>query len=238
MVQNHFAATNKNIFQQFHQPLPFSRQGGSERVGYLTDGEPCDTPANSPNSWRGNTVHGALHGISIMYKQGVSRCARISGFTVWKNFDWGLFFYTKSRVIVSHSVFADNTNSINPHVYSPHALSHATADKFVHVVNTTLIGRTASWDCVVDKLPPKGSVVNTLQRAKKSPSGLAILNYYKNSAMDTLNSIECTLRSADFTPVNLSFFCYLGSFHTIFFLYLIILRFFKRLSQVKIPMKY
>jgi hypothetical protein len=106
-----------------------------------------------------------------MYKQGVPRCAEISGFTVWKNFDWGLFFYTKSRVIVSNCVFADNTNSINPHVYQPPALSHVTADKFVHVRNTTFIGRTASWDCVTDKVAPKGSVVNSIQRAKKSPSG-------------------------------------------------------------------
>jgi hypothetical protein len=156
----------------------FLSQGGSERVGYLTDGEPCDAPANSPNKWRGNTVHSALHGITIMYKQGVPRCAKISGFTVWKNFDWGLFFYTKSRVIVSDTVFADNTNSINPHVYAPPALTHVTADKFVHVLNTTFIGRTASWDCVVDKVAPKGSVVNAQQRAKKSPSGSTLILAY------------------------------------------------------------
>lgn len=149
-------------------------QAGSERIGYLTDGEPCDTPDNSPKKWRGNSVHGALQGISILYKQGVPRCAKISSFLVWKNYDWGLFFYTKSRVIVSDTTFADNTNSINPHVFAPPALSHVTADKFVHVLNTTFIGRTANWDCVIDKVPPKGSVVNEQQRAKKSPSGLTL----------------------------------------------------------------
>ena len=78
-------------------------------------------------------------------------------------------------MIVSDSVFADNTNSINPHVYAPPALSHVTADKFVHVLNTTFIGRTASWDCVIDKVAPKGSVVNKQQRAKKAPGGLSLI---------------------------------------------------------------
>lgn len=118
-----------------------------------------------------------------MYSQGYPRCAKISGFLVWKNYDWGLFFYTKSRIIITDSVFAENTNSINPHVFAPAALSHVTADKFVHVLNTTFIGRTASWDCAVDKVAPKTSVVNTKQRAKRTPSGATFLKAFAQSWM-------------------------------------------------------
>ena len=126
---------------------------------------------DSPRKWRGNTVHGALHGISIMYKQGLPTCSKISGFLIWKNYDWGLFFYTRSRIIVSDTVFADNTNSINGHVWSPHALSHGTADKFVHIQDSTFIGRTSSWDCTIDSIAPVTAVISGKQRAKKTPTG-------------------------------------------------------------------
>lgn len=95
----------------------------------------------------------------------------VSGFLIWKNYDWGLFFFTKSRVIVRDDVFADNTNSINGVVWAPHALSHQAADKFVYVQNSTFIGRTSSWDCSVDAVAPATTVVNNHQRAFRSPSG-------------------------------------------------------------------
>lgn len=155
------------LFQYFSCSVP----GGSERIGYLTDGEPCKIEKTSPRKWRGNTVHGALHGVSIMYHQGLPKCSKISDFLIWKNYDWGLFFFTKSRVIVSHCTFADNTNSMNGHVWAPRSLTHETADKFVHVQDSTFIGRTSSWDCTVDSVAPAATVVNSHHRAFKSPSG-------------------------------------------------------------------
>ncbi len=140
-------------------------------MGYLIDGEPCDTPSSSPSKWRNNTVHGALHGISLFYGQGIPGCAMISGFLAWKNYDWGLFFFTKSRMIIQDNVFADNTNSINGMVYHPPALTHITSDKFVHIKDTVFIGRTASWDCTIDAVAPVTAVVNDFQRAFKTRSG-------------------------------------------------------------------
>lgn len=151
-------------------------KGGSERVGYLIDGEACNTPSSSPSKWRGNTVHGALHGISILYKQGIPNCAMVSGFVTWKNYDWGLFFFTKSRMVVQDNVFADNVNSINGVVYKPTALSHLTSDKFVHIKDTVIIGRTAGWDCTIDEVAPATTVVNSFQRAFRTRTGNRI-NY-------------------------------------------------------------
>ena len=96
----------------------------------------------------------------------------ISGFLAWKNYDWGLFFFTKSRMIIQDNVFADNTNSINGMVYSPPALTHVTSDKFVHIKDTVFIGRTASWDCTIDAIAPATTVVNDFQRAFKTRSGI------------------------------------------------------------------
>ena len=106
-----------------------------------------------------------------MYKQGLPECSMLSGFIVWKSFDWGVFFYTKSRVIVDDVILADNTNSINGHIWSPAALSHVTADKYFHVKHSIIIGRTSSWDCAVDSVAPVSSVVNTQHRAIKTPTG-------------------------------------------------------------------
>ena len=95
----------------------------------------------------------------------------VSGFLVWKIYDWGLFFFTKSRVLIRDNVFADNVNSINGMVYDPHALSHKTSDKFVSIQDTVMIGRTASWDCAIDAVEPVTAIVNEKQRAFRTPTG-------------------------------------------------------------------
>ena len=145
--------------------------GGSERIGYLIDGEPCNTLNTAPSKWRGNTVHSVLHGVNILTNQGIPRCTMISGFLVWKAYDWGVFFFPTSRVIVKDIVLADNVNSINGLVYEPKALTHKTADKFIHIQDTVLIGRTASWDCTIDAVEPAATVVNEFQRAHRSTTG-------------------------------------------------------------------
>jgi hypothetical protein len=123
-------------------------------------------------------VHGALHGISILYNQGIPGCAKVSNFLAWKNYDWGLFFFTKSRMVIQDNVFADNINSINGVVYDPPALTHRPSDKFVHIKDTVFIGRTAGWDCTIDAVEPVTAVVNDIQRAFKTPSGTVVCNAF------------------------------------------------------------
>lgn len=95
----------------------------------------------------------------------------ISGFLAWKNYDWGMFAFTKSRLVVQDNVFADNVNSINAIVYDPPALTHKISDKFVHIRDTVIIGRSSSWDCTVDAVAPVTTVVNDFQRAFRTRSG-------------------------------------------------------------------
>ena len=102
----------------------------------------------------------------------------ISGFLAWKNYDWGLFTFTKSRLIIQDNVFADNVNSINAVVYHPPALTHKTSDKFVHIRDTVIIGRSSSWDCTVDAVEPVTAVVNDFQRAFRTRSGTVLLGMH------------------------------------------------------------
>ena len=63
---------------------------GSERVGFNIAGEQC-VPDNKVQVWESNVAHGALHGVRI-FRDSVSKaCTKVSGFTAYKNFDFGIY---------------------------------------------------------------------------------------------------------------------------------------------------
>lgn len=80
---------------------------GSERIGFHIRGETCysDSPGGS---WEGNTVHTTLHGIHIGYSDGLPECLKIANFVVWKSWDFGVFGFPTSRVILQDTVVVDN----------------------------------------------------------------------------------------------------------------------------------
>jgi hypothetical protein len=80
---------------------------GSERIGFHIRGEKCYT-ADPLKSWLRNTAHSCLHGIHIGYNDGYPGCAKVANFHSWKNWDYGIFAYPSSRVMVEDCVLADN----------------------------------------------------------------------------------------------------------------------------------
>ncbi|KAG7251316.1 hypothetical protein CRUP_021887, partial [Coryphaenoides rupestris] len=105
---------------------------GFERVGYRIDGEPCPGSQSSEERWHQNEAHGGLYGV-YMNKDGLPGCSLIRGFTVWKSYDYGIYFQTPSNVIVAEVTLADNGLGLMPLVYWPPSLSHAYADKTIQV---------------------------------------------------------------------------------------------------------
>uniref|UniRef100_A0A8C5AWE7 PKHD1 like 1, tandem duplicate 1 n=1 Tax=Gadus morhua TaxID=8049 RepID=A0A8C5AWE7_GADMO len=103
---------------------------GFERVGYRIDGEPY-SPSSS-EAWLQNEAHGGLYGV-YMNKDGLPRCSLIRRFTVWKSYDYGIYFQTASNVIVAGVTLADNGLGLMPLVYSPPSLPHLYADKTIRV---------------------------------------------------------------------------------------------------------
>ncbi|KAG7264290.1 hypothetical protein CRUP_026236 [Coryphaenoides rupestris] len=91
---------------------------GFERVGYRIDGEPCPGSQSSEERWHQNEAHGGLYGV-YMNKDGLRGCSLIRGFTVWKSYDYGIYFQTPSNVIVAEVTLADNGLGLMPLVYSP-----------------------------------------------------------------------------------------------------------------------
>lgn len=144
--------------------------GGSERIGYLIDGADCSN-GTTTSHWSGNVVHGAWRGVHIGYEDGQADCSLISGFLTWKNLDYGIWFWPESRVIISNVIVADNTVGIMPEIAGPAALSHLTANKFVQLTNSLIVGSSSSYDCVEDPKLPVNSLPFPDSRALKAQGG-------------------------------------------------------------------
>lgn len=80
---------------------------GSERIGFHIRGESCYGD-NPEARWEANTAHTTLHGIHIGYSDGLPGCLKIANFVVWKSWDFGVFGFPTSRVIVQNTVAVDN----------------------------------------------------------------------------------------------------------------------------------
>ena len=122
-------------------------------VGFHINGVPCPGVANSAESWLGNTAHSTLIGVVLFKEDGLSECTHITGFTVYKNHDFGVYSQIESSFHVSNITSVDNNLGLFPMVIKPPALSHEAADKYVKVYDSTFVGRSAAFDCTKDKFP-------------------------------------------------------------------------------------
>ena len=80
---------------------------GSERIGFHIRGESCYGD-NPEERWEANSAHSTLHGIHIGFHDGLPGCLKIANFLLWKSWDFGVFGYPASRVIIQDTVVADN----------------------------------------------------------------------------------------------------------------------------------
>ncbi|CAF94000.1 unnamed protein product, partial [Tetraodon nigroviridis] len=119
---------------------------GYERVAYRIDGEPCPGFLNENEKWVDNEAHGGLFGV-YMNKDGLPGCSQIRGFFIWKSFDHGIYFQTIMRIVVSNVTLVDNGLGIMPFIYAPPSLSHAFADKPVHIQNALIVGSSPNFNC-------------------------------------------------------------------------------------------
>jgi hypothetical protein len=124
---------------------------GSERVGFMLDGEPC---TNTRIGWYGNEVHGAWHGIHLAYLEGLHECSKIANFLTWGNIDYGVFMFPKISIILSNVMAIDNPNGLLPNIWGPHALSHRTADKFFVLRDSLIVGTSPGYDCSDTSIMP------------------------------------------------------------------------------------
>ncbi|XP_073714826.1 fibrocystin-L [Misgurnus anguillicaudatus] len=143
---------------------------GYERVGFRIDGEPCPE-SDSVAQWRENEAHGGLYGV-YMNKDGLAGCSQIQGFTVWKNFDFGIYVQVSMNVYISNVTLVDNGMGIMPIIYSPPSVSHEYDDKTVYVQESLIVGSSPDFNCL-DKLATTETYValSKSHRAPRPPKG-------------------------------------------------------------------
>ncbi|KAM6958720.1 PKHD1 like 1, tandem duplicate 1 [Aplochiton taeniatus] len=144
---------------------------GYERVGYRVNGEPCPGALNGNEMWRGNEAHGGLYGV-YMNKDGLPGCSLLQGFTVWRSYDFGVYFQTLMSVMVADVTLVDNGMGVMPIVFSPSSLSHLFSNKTVQVKNALIVGSSPNLNCS-DGVPMSDYNIQNSKshRAPRPPKG-------------------------------------------------------------------
>uniref|UniRef100_A0A4W4EJY7 Polycystic kidney and hepatic disease 1 (autosomal recessive)-like 1 n=1 Tax=Electrophorus electricus TaxID=8005 RepID=A0A4W4EJY7_ELEEL len=119
---------------------------GYERVGFSIDGEPCPGTFSPVAQWQENEAHGGLFGI-YMNNDGLPGCVQIQDFTVWRSFDFGIYFQVSMSVLISNVTLVDNGMGIMPLIYGPSAVTHEYSNKTVTVQNALIVGSSPNFNC-------------------------------------------------------------------------------------------
>ncbi|XP_021354106.1 fibrocystin-L-like [Mizuhopecten yessoensis] len=121
---------------------------GAERVGYRLNAMECGSAG-----YGRNLVHSSLTGFGIFPEDELTvSCVQISNITAWKCRDSGIFYENSASVEINSVLLIENTVGTAPLVIGPAAISHLTADKYVLIKDSTVVGATTSFDCATDTL--------------------------------------------------------------------------------------
>ncbi|XP_072530724.1 PKHD1 like 1, tandem duplicate 1 [Salminus brasiliensis] len=144
---------------------------GYERVGFRIDGEPCPGYFSAVAQWQQNEAHGGLFGI-YMNKDGLPGCSQIQGFTVWRSYDFGIYFQVPMSMIVSNVTLVDNGMGVTSLIYAPPSVSHEYSNKSVLIQNALIVGSSPNLSCS-DGIPLDGTnmILSSSGRAPRPPNG-------------------------------------------------------------------
>ena len=140
---------------------------GSQRSGFWVDGEECDTGSN----WRGNVAHSTLIGVMLLPDDGILPCTQLTNFVVYRNWDFGVYFQTESSVRVVNLLAIDNKMAVFPIVLKPRSLSHEFENKYVEILESTIVGRSSSFMCDSKPLDNGNYNLSDAGRSWTSPDG-------------------------------------------------------------------
>ena len=127
---------------------------GSEKAGYKLSGDACVASGRPVyNEIKSNMAAVNLMGIALLptYKSKREDCNMFSGFKLWKNIDYGMYYNNENSFLLSGSVLADNQVDLFSMMIGPSALGHICEHKTAEVTQSVVIGRTSSMDCSEEK---------------------------------------------------------------------------------------
>ncbi|XP_064635838.1 fibrocystin-L-like [Lineus longissimus] len=119
---------------------------GSERAGFSIKGEICDDTVG----WKNNEAHSVHLGTLQFPGDEQPGCSKISGFRIWRAFDFGIYSQTASSMLINDVTMSDNGVGIYNYVYGPASKSHICEEKTVTVQNSAIIGDSGTFSCSDD----------------------------------------------------------------------------------------
>lgn len=122
---------------------------GSERIAYRVPGESCD----APGEWIGNVARTSLMGIGLLPDDGIPGCLKFSQFAISMCMDFGVYINTESSMVLSELTLVGNLLGIFPMVFGPSPLAHQSADKYVTIQDSLVVGTGPSFDCSANVIP-------------------------------------------------------------------------------------
>ncbi|XP_036421459.1 fibrocystin-L-like [Colossoma macropomum] len=143
---------------------------GYERIGFRIDGEPCPGYFSAVDQWKQNEVHGGLYGV-YMNGDGLPGCSQIQDFTVWRSYDFGIYFQVSMSMIVSNVTLVDNGMGIMSLIYGPPSLSHVYSNKTVLVQNALIVGSSPNFNCSDSMSMDTNMFQSASSRAPRPPNG-------------------------------------------------------------------
>ena len=97
--------------------------------------------------------------------------AQVSGFFVWRSWDFGIYFHVpSSRVVVDDNVLVENTMNVLPMLYEPDPVAHLFENKRITVSNTVVVAVASAGHCAAAVEPAIASF-RAQVRAPRTASG-------------------------------------------------------------------
>ena len=141
----------------------------SERFGFRI---PPLTCGNMTGSYSNNMAYGNLIGVGLLPEDSVAGdCLEYSGFTLWKNHDFGIYYQQSQSARISNNILIDNRQGIFTHVNGPGVLSHQISSKEVQIENNLIIGASPVYDCANDVSPSTDNMALSPSRPNMAPTG-------------------------------------------------------------------
>ncbi|XP_053409194.1 fibrocystin-L-like isoform X2 [Mercenaria mercenaria] len=143
---------------------------GSERIGYNVPGVDCE---NNAIMYSNNFGVGNVIAVGILPKDVVPfQCTRLSGFILFKNYDYGMYYHNTASLIAKDNVISDENFGLFPMVLGPDPLSHVIGNQFVKVEDSIVIGQSSVTNCT-EETNPAGAYLDLSKdhRSSRGPGG-------------------------------------------------------------------
>ena len=142
---------------------------GSERYGFRVPPLMC---GDNSSSYSNNHAYGNLIGVGLLPEDSVDGdCAQYSGFVLWKNHDFGVYYQNSPSARISDNILIDNRQGIFTHINGPSILAHAISNKVVQIEDNLIIGTSPVYDCANDVSPSTDNMALSPSRPSMAPSG-------------------------------------------------------------------